>query len=151
VFSHVLNLAFASLSLLPLVALYPHAFHVSSALLLLPWVLLLLVALALGLATTSAVLNVVYRDVGYIVNSALVLLFWATPIIYPLDPMPDSVRRLMLLNPMASLLQCLRDIVIGGRMPPATVLGAATASCLGVLVIGLLIYRRFARQIADHV
>jgi ABC-type polysaccharide/polyol phosphate export permease len=151
VFSHVLNLGFASLSLLPLVAIYPGAFQVSFAFLALPLVAVLLVALALGLALASAILNVVYRDVGYIVNSALVVLFWATPIVYPLEFLPEHARRWMLLNPMASVLSCLRDIVMKGQLPPASLLGIAALSCVGVLGVALLLYRRFAREVADHV
>lgn len=151
VFSHVFNLGFASLSLLPLIAFYPEAFHVSFALIVLPLVVVLLIALGLGLALISAVLNVVFRDVGYIVNSALLVLFWATPIVYPIDRLPAGWKRAMLLNPMASLIHCIRDVVLKGDFPPATVLGAAVVSSLGLLVCGALIYRRFETEIADHV
>lgn len=151
VLSHVLNLGFASLSLLPLLVVYPDAFVFSPALLLLPVVVVLLIALALGLALASATLNVVYRDVGYIVNSALVVLFWATPIVYPLDHIPEHTRRWVLVNPIASLLTCFRDIIMGGRMPPTLVFAAAAAGCLGVLLISLMLYRRFALTVADHV
>ncbi len=151
VLSHVLNLGFASLSILPLIVFYPGAFHFSAALLLLPVVLVLLVALALGLALASATLNVVYRDVGYMVNSALVVLFWATPIVYPLDHIPEHTRRWVLINPIASLLTCIRDIIIGGRLPPAAVFAAATLSCLGVLLVSIVLYRRFAQTVTDHV
>jgi ABC-type polysaccharide/polyol phosphate export permease len=131
--------------------MYPSAFQVSFAILFLPVVLALLVALALGLALLSGVLNVVYRDVGYIVNSALVVLFWATPIMYPLDKISGTARRLMLLNPMASIIECIRDIIMDGRLPPLGVIAAAAGSSCGVLLLGLLLYRRFAREIADHV
>mgnify|MGYP003477687480 FL=1 len=151
VLSHVINLGFAALSILPLIAFYPEAFQVSAALLALPLIVLLLVALGLGLALTSGVLNVVYRDVGDIVNSALVVLFWATPIAYPLEKLQGLPRQLMLLNPMASLIQCIRDIVLNGQMPPASVLGAAVCGCVGVLVLGTLVYGRFAHVVADHV
>jgi len=151
VFAHLYNLGFASLSILPLIALYPSAFQVSFAILFLPIVLGFLIALALGLAILSGVLNVVYRDVGYIVNSALVVLFWATPIMYPLDKLTGIARRLMLLNPMASIIECIRDIIMNGRLPPLGVIAAAAGSSFGILLVGLLLYRRFARELADHV
>jgi ABC-type polysaccharide/polyol phosphate export permease len=151
VLSHVLNLGFASLSVLPLIAFYPSAFHVSLALLILPLVVLFLVALGVGLALVSAVSNVVFRDVGYIVNSALVVLFWATPIFYPMDRLGPFARRLMLLNPMAAVIQCIRDVVLKGVVPPASVLMAAFVTCSSVLLLGVLVYRRFAHVVADHV
>ena len=151
VLSHLMNLGFAALSIVPLVAFYPEAFQVSFALLALPLVVILLVALGLGLVLFSAVLNVVYRDVGYIVNSTLVVLFWATPIAYPMDRLHGWSQKIMLLNPVASIVQCIRDIVLKGTLPPPSVVGAAAAGCLGVLLLGTLVYRRFARVVADHV
>ncbi|MCA9594382.1 MAG: ABC transporter permease [Myxococcales bacterium] len=151
VLSHVLNLAFATLSVLPLIAFYPDAFHVSFALLLLIPVLVCLVALGQGLALGSAVFNVVFRDVGYIVNSALVVLFWATPIFYPMDRLGPLAQKVMLLNPMAAVIQCIRDIVLKGAVPPPTVLGAAFVTCFSILLLGSLVYQRFARVVADHV
>jgi ABC-type polysaccharide/polyol phosphate export permease len=151
VLSHVMNLAFASLSILPLIFVYPEAFRLSPALILLPVVVALLVVLVLGLALASATLNVAYRDVGYIVNSALTVLFWASPIVYPLDHLPPVARSWMLLNPMAGLLTCLRDIVMGGRLPPLDVFAAASLSSVTVLALALLLYRRFSRELADHV
>ncbi len=151
VFSHTFNLGFASLSLLPLIAFYPSAFRVSAAMLLLPIVVFLLVVLGLGLTLISSILNVVYRDVGYIVNSLLLVLFWATPIIYPLTRVPEDVRSFMLLNPMASLIHCVRVIVMEGQVPPAAALGAAAAVSSLTLAVGVFIYWRFAPVVADHV
>jgi ABC-2 type transport system permease protein len=151
VFSHTFNLGFASLSLLPLIAFYPEAFQVSFAMLALPVVVALLVCLGLGLALLSSILNVVYRDVGYIVNSVLLVLFWATPIIYPLHKVPDAYQGWMMLNPMASLIHCIRAIIIEGAFPPGRAFWPALAVSLGVLLLGALVYRRFSSVVADHV
>lgn len=151
VLSHTFNLGFASLSLLPLIALYPSAFRVSLAMLALPLVILLLVALGLGLTLLTGILNVVYRDVGYLVNSALLVLFWATPIIYPLTKVPEGARAWMLLNPMASIIHCIRVIVMDGALPPWSALGAAFGVSCGVLGLGVFVYARFSSVVSDHV
>jgi ABC-type polysaccharide/polyol phosphate export permease len=70
---------------------------------------------------------------------------------YPLDKIAGNARRVMLLNPMASIIECIRDVVMNGVFPPLGVIAAAAGSSFGVLLIGLLLYRRFAREIADHV
>ncbi len=151
VFSHTFNLGFASLSLLPLIAFYPEAFQVSLAMIVLPVMIVLLVCLGLGLALLTGILNVVYRDVGYIVNSVLLVLFWATPIIYPLHKVPEAYQNWMLFNPMASLIHCIRAIIMEGAFPPARAFWSATLVCVGILLLGSLIYRRFSKVVADHV
>ena len=151
VFSHTFNLGFASLSLLPLIAFYPEAFQVSLAMVALPVLILLSVCLGLGLTLLTSILNVVYRDVGYIVNSILLVLFWATPIIYPMHKVPDAYQGWMMLNPMASLIYCIRVIIMDGAFPPARPFWSATAVSLGFLALGTLVYRRFSSVVADHV
>ena len=63
--------------------IWPHAFKLSPALLLVPVILAILVALIVGVVLATSVLNVVYRDVAFLVSTALTLLYWLTPIIYP--------------------------------------------------------------------
>ena len=113
--------------------------------------LALLLLLVIGLALITAVLDVVYRDVGYVVNSLLLVFFWLTPIVYPLDRVSAPVRRVLLLSPATSILSCLRDVVMGGRFPPLTVFSGALAETLGLLVVGGIVYRRYERTVPDHV
>ena len=58
-----------------------------------PLVLALLFAFSLGLGLVLSIGNVYFRDVGYLVGVALQLLFYATPIIYTLDFVPETWAR----------------------------------------------------------
>lgn len=149
--SHVFTLAFAMLSILPLAMFYPEAFHLTSYLLLIPFLLLCLVIFAMGATLIASVLNVYYRDVGYIVDSFMLVFFWLTPVIYPLDKFSESSRAVFLLNPMASIITCARDIVMWGRLPSGLVFAAASGTSLAVLLIGILVYRRLGACVSDHV
>lgn len=151
VLSNGLALGFASLSLVPLVAFYPDAFQLSPALLALPILLALYGILVISVALLSALLHVVYRDVAYVVDSILLLLFWVTPIVYPLDRFPPRVVRWMLVNPLAAIFQGVRDIVMGGRLPPVTLCASATVSTLVVTLVAVHAYRRHAPHVPDHV
>lgn len=151
VFSDLYNLGFSSLSILPLIAIYPESFKVSFALLLMPVVVICLIAFALGLGLASAVLNVIFRDTGYIVDSVLIALFWATPIIYPMSQVPGLAHALMHLNPMATIVEAIRVIVIQGQVPPPWIMIAMVGGSFGVLVFGALVYRLFAPVVSDHV
>lgn len=151
VLSDLYNLGFSSLSILPLIAFYPESFCVSFALLILPLVLLLLVVFGLGLALASSVLNVVFRDTGYIVDSVLIALFWATPIIYPMNRVPGIGHTLMHLNPIATVIEAIRVVVMEGALPPASILVAALLGSFATLIVGVVVYRLFAPHVSDHV
>ncbi len=151
VLSALYNLGFSSLSLLPLIAVYPEQFRVSLALLLVPVLVAALAAFGLGLALASSVLNARFRDTGYVVDSVLIAMFWATPIIYPMSRVPGLGHTLMHANPMATIVEALRVIVIDGAAPPLTILGAAIAGSLAVLAVGVGVHRALAPTVSDHV
>lgn len=58
------------------------------------------VAVLAGLGTMLACINVFFRDTAPGLDSILTLLFYATPVIYPLSKVPADARPLMNLNPM---------------------------------------------------
>jgi homopolymeric O-antigen transport system permease protein len=151
VLANAIALGFGSLSLLPLLAFYPESFHLSAALLVLPVVVALVILLTIALGLVTSVLHVLYRDVAYVVDSILLVFFWLTPIIYPLDRLSHGVRRAVLLNPLAAFLCNVRDIVIGGRFPPWSVFGWGAASTVGLTLVSAWLYRRHAHFVADHV
>lgn len=151
VLADLYNLGFSALSVLPLIAFYPEAFQVSVALLLLPVIVVALIFFGLGLALASSVLNVIFRDTGYIVDSVLIALFWATPIIYPLERVPGVANTVMHLNPMATIVEAVRVIVMRGEVPSFGLMGAVLGGCFGTFFVGVFVYRRFAPVVSDHV
>ncbi|MBI2892452.1 MAG: ABC transporter permease [Deltaproteobacteria bacterium] len=151
ILSNGISLGFSSLGMLPLLVFYPDSFHLSAALFLLPLIVVLVCLLGLALSLASAPLNVLYRDVGYLVGSLLLMVFWLTPIVYPVEAVSDRVRGILFLNPMTGLIECVRDIVMDGEAPPARALALSVATTLALFVAGALTYRRFASRIADHV
>jgi ABC-type polysaccharide/polyol phosphate export permease len=149
--SSAVALGLASLSLLPLLAVYPDSFRLSPALFALPVVLALLFLLAIALSLATSVLHVLYRDVAYVVDSILLVFFWLTPILYPLERVPARLRRILLVNPLAAILSALRDILMGGRLPPAHVFLSGVATTLVLALVGAHLYRRHAPFVSDHV
>ena len=60
--------------------------------LLFPLLIVLLTLFSLGVGLALSVYNVFYRDVGYLVTIGMNLLFYATPIIYPITQVPEEVK-----------------------------------------------------------
>lgn len=94
------------------------------SLLLLPPVLLELMVVSVAASFLLAALYVRYHDMTYIWELFTQILFYATPIIYPLTLVPGRFRDYLLLNPMAQILQDARYAFLGdqtgtalGRLP----------------------------------
>ena len=67
---------------------------------------------ALGLSLVLATLYVRFRDVGQIWELLVQLLLYATPVIYPLQLVPEWGQRLVLLNPLGQMIQDARAVVL---------------------------------------
>lgn len=80
--------------------------------LLLPIVIIELYIFAQAVAFFLAALNVKFRDVGYLWEVLLQAGFYATPIIYPLTKVPEEFQKLILLNPMAQIIQDARYLFV---------------------------------------
>ena len=126
-------------------------YHIApqAGLLLLPVLLLILLAMALGIGLYAAALMVSYRDVGYILPVLMPFLMWASPVGYSVSNVPLRWRGWYMLNPLAGLLQAFRWSLLGrGEFSAMQLIYPASIS-LAVFVAGAFAFRRMERRFAD--
>ncbi len=85
--------------------------------LLAPIAMIPLVFMTLGFMWILASLGVYFRDFGQLVGVLLVLLMFMSPIFYPLSAVPESLRPYMAINPLSTVLEQTRALVIYGTLP----------------------------------
>ncbi|MFV2044247.1 MAG: ABC transporter permease, partial [Anaerolineales bacterium] len=119
-----------------------------AAMLFLPLIFATQIALILGIGLGAAALNVFFRDVQPVMKLGLQLWFYASPIIYPVTAVPDSLKRFYYLNPMAGLIESYRDVLIEG-VRPGQYLQISAATSLVILAIGYFVFRRLEPRFAD--
>lgn len=132
----------------------------------LDWLLVLpllveLYGFTLGLALILATLFVRLRDMGQVWELGLQLLFYASPIIYPIGFLPPFARDLVFLNPFTQVLQDIRALVLYPDLPANTITAAHAFGSFGrmvpiaiaaaTLVVGLLLFKREEPWFAEHV
>lgn len=111
--------------------------------------LTVLAALAVGLWLSA--LNVQYRDVQQMVPFLIQIWMYATPIVYPINTIPEGTfRYIYSLNPMVGVVQGFRWAFFGGSPPDMTLLISSLAVLL-LLVSGLFFFRRMEKTFADVV
>lgn len=86
-------------------------------LLFLPLFFLLQGIMCFGISAFFSALNVIYRDVEYILTNLLQALFYATPILYTVDIFPEKYRWILYLNPMTSIVNLYRSVLYYGEIP----------------------------------
>ena len=114
-----------------------------------PIILLVQLALTAGISLYAAALNVFYRDIRFIIPLALQLWLYLTPVIYPMDVVPASLRPLYLLNPMAALIETYRRVTLFGQMPDWGTFGLAALVSLLCLLAGYRFFKHAERRFAD--
>ena len=124
----------------------------------LPIVLVLLLVFATGLAMALSALYVRYRDVQPIWEVVLQALFYATPILYPIELLAgesQTLAKLALMNPIAALIQEARHLLTGAAslseaMGSTALLAAPAAILVAVTLLGLWVFDRMAPLAAEE-
>ena len=151
VLSYGINFTIESLVVVGFIPIFPHAFHLGLALFLVPVFVVVLAALLAGVALAMSVLNVIYRDVAYLVNTGLLLLYWLTPVMYPTSVIPMPWRSYLQWNPAGAIMEAVRGAVMLGEAPSLLGWARMVLPTLLVLALGWLIFRRHARVALDYV
>lgn len=146
--SGLLDLAIASLLLIPLLIYFQ--ITLTWRILLLPVFAGLVALLALGVGMILSALNVKYRDVRYALPFLVQLWLFASPVIYPTSLVPANWRWLLSLNPMTGLIEAFRASLFGQRFDPATLL-PGVAITIVILVLSFFAFRRVEDSFADIV
>jgi len=124
--------------------------------LLLPLVLAALLVLAAAVATILSALYPRFRDVAILWGVASTALFYATPVLYPLEIVSGGLGRLLALNPLSALFELARKWVVDPDAPgPAAAAGGAPwllvpgAIFVAVCVLAVWVFRREAPRMAE--
>ncbi len=116
----------------------------------------LFVGVICGIALATASLNVLFRDIEFIVAALLVPLFFLTPILYPLSGAPVAshhtvVQFIHWANPLSPGIEAIRAPLFAGTLPHWTDALYLVVACAVALLVGALVFRRVDDQIAIEV
>jgi ABC-2 type transport system permease protein len=125
--------------------------------LLFPVLLVLLVVITAAVSMIVASLYPRFRDMAIIWTVAATMLFYATPVLYPIEVVPATLRHLIMLNPLAPIFELGRKWVIDPNAPGLAAAAGGTGLVLasaaiyvGVCVFAVWIFNREAPRIAEE-
>ena len=114
-----------------------------------PVFLFLLVLFTLGFTMATSASNVFYRDVSPVVQIALQLWLYLTPVAYPLSVVDERYRPWFLLNPLTGVVEGLRAVLVFGREPEWSVVGISAAIIVMIFVVALVLFKKTDKYFAD--
>jgi len=117
----------------------------------LPLFLLLAVITALGVGLWLSAMNVLYRDIGYMIPYITQLWFYLTPIVYPASKVPEQWQFFYALNPMVGVVEGFRWALLGTADAPSPMIAVSAFISMALFVSGMFYFRRMERTFADMV
>lgn len=139
------------LSMIPLLIIMRiQGIPVRPSILFLPVSFLMLAMFAFGVSLALYSLAVFFVDVREMYVVMLTALLYLTPIIYPIEIVPDKFLWIVKINPLRYLLETLRAPIYYGIIPPVRTLGISAGVAVFALVVGWLTFRRLSPRFYAH-
>ena len=126
-------------------------FSLTSAVTLLPLLLLQTACIGLGVGLWMSCMTAKYRDFVHLTGFLTQLWMYATPIVYPLSEVPEKWRWISALNPMTGIVETYRYALLGAGTVNLKYLTFSAGMTLVLLVTGILLFSRTERTFIDTV
>lgn len=126
-------------------------FGINLSILLVPALILQVGLLGLGCGIIIASLTTKYRDLVILVGFGVQLWMYATPVVYTTGIIPQKYLGLYMLNPMASIIECFRSVVLGIPTDAWQYWGISWVVTFVVLFIGVILFSKIEKTFMDTV
>jgi ABC-type polysaccharide/polyol phosphate export permease len=124
---------------------------ITSALLYLPISILIATTFILGVAMALSSVVVFFADALPMYEIVLTAWLYLTPIIYPIDLVPEPIQTVLRFNPLLPIVEVFRAPLYEGRPPDLSTLAYASAVAIVALVLGWWMFTRKSREFATYV
>lgn len=126
-------------------------FGINLSILLVPVLILQVGLLGLGCGIIIASLTTKYRDLVILVGFGVQLWMYATPVVYTTGIIPQKYLGLYMLNPMASIIECFRSVILGIPTGAWQYWGISWVVTFVVLFIGVILFSKIEKTFMDTV
>jgi lipopolysaccharide transport system permease protein len=147
----LLQMVLLSLVILFYVVFLDEAVQLNKWIFVMPLIVLVIGLIALGVGLFFSVLTVKYRDLANVVHLGIRLMMFATPVIYPLALLPDSVKWIANLNPLTPLFEAFRFALFGEGTFTLTQLVYSSLFAAVLLITSLYLFDRQSEKLMDVV
>ena len=119
--------------------------------LVLPLFLLLALVTSVGVGLWLSALNVLFRDINYVLPFLTQFWMYLTPVAYPSSMVPSEWQVIYALNPMTGVVEGFRWALLGTGQPPGIMTLVSSVAAVILLISVMFYFRRMERLFADMV
>lgn len=121
-----------------------------SGMLLYPLILLLQIFFVVGMALSTSILTLYFRDLKHLLEVGIPMLFWLTPIIYNFSQIPEWAHIWFRLNPMVSFIIPYQELFYLREIPSLANWGFMLLMSMSSLAVGYFLFWRLKPNMEDY-
>jgi lipopolysaccharide transport system permease protein len=125
--------------------------NINLHILILPFLIILMAVMGLGLGIIFSALTTKYRDLSFLLAFGIQLLMYATPIIYPLSYTGGKLHTIISMNPLTPIMESFRYAFFSIGTFDWSGLAFTSIFSFGVLFIGIIIFNQVEKSFMDTV
>ncbi len=155
VFANLVNFLLELIALFIVLAFLGYKFYIY--LYLLPLVIFIQFFLVAGFTLLVSSLNVFFRDLQHLISIIMMVWFFATPIIYPLDLVQGTYRKILMLNPMTLFVMLYRNIFYyvnhreGFEMPNLYTIVSGIGMSIIIFLVGYFVFKKLEPRFVEEI
>lgn len=112
--------------------------------------IVILFIMILGIGLILSIVCTYFRDIEYLYNIFTMLLMYASALFYPVEIIPEAIRQYIYLNPLYLIIEQFRDIIMYNSLPNIMSVINTSLFALIVLVIGVIIFKKYQKKITTE-
>lgn len=147
VVSNIFQFVIGAFPLLSIMTLWKSQSLINVTALILPIIALTLVCTGIGFFIST--LYVFFRDLPYFYELVCFVLWISSPIFYPPEIIPDSVKPFLVFNPLLPIIESIRQISISAEFPDFSLIGQSLLTGIIILGIGWSCFRSWRHLFMD--
>ena len=109
---------------------------------LVPVFLALMLVLLVGCLWVLSLLNLVFKDIQQLLNYLTIVLLVASPIAYTPSMLPEKLRIMIYLNPLAYFVIAFQSLIVLGELPPLSIIVGCVGFAVGSFLLGAWVFSR---------
>ncbi|EEW11828.1 ABC-transporter permease [Vibrio mimicus SX-4] len=117
--------------------------------LLIPIIILPFIILLIGVSYIFSSLGVYFRDLSQISGLISTIAIFASPVLFPMENVPDAYRNLLYLNPITLVVEQLREVIVLGQLPNLVNLTIYSGISIAILIVGIFWFKIVKKGFSD--
>lgn len=111
---------------------------------------LLFVVIVIGFSLATSTLFLSYRDLNQVWEVVVQAGFFVAPVVYPLGIIPERFHAYLYAWPPTAVIEFSRSVLVSGVVPSGRAHALMVAEAAGALLVGIVLFRRYAPSAAER-